>query len=61
MCKNRAHAEEKQGGKMLSVLAICAALATNKTTGRQAAGCCLAHYAPVQSKLFAVFTVAADL
>lgn len=28
--------------------------------GRQAAGCRPAHYAPVQSKLFAFFTVAAD-
>lgn len=38
MCKNRAHAEEKQGGKMLSVLAICAALAANKTAGSASGG-----------------------
>ena len=46
--------------KNVSVLAICAALAAKRQPGRQAAGCRPAYYAPVQSKFFAFFTVAAD-
>lgn len=50
----------KTGRKTLSVLAICAALAANKTTGSTSGSCRPAHCAPVQSKLFAFFAVAAD-
>ena len=60
MCKNRAYAEEKQSGKMLSVLAICAALAANKTTGSASGGLSPGILCARAKQTLAFFTVATD-